>query len=214
MDFPIQDLMSETACYDKLVSLLHPGGLRCPRCRSAERIGVHRYRRESVPDHRCDGCRRVFNAFTGTKLHGTRRSPSAVLLILRGVVQGTPTAKLARELGCSRTTLVPFRHRIQAWAEEALPAEALADPVTEADEMFQNAGEKRRSASRPGRSAAETGEQAERPRHLGQRPAAGGRGGRPGLRPSPTPGREADRREDAPAVRRSGHRPVCHGEHR
>ena len=88
MDFPIQDLMSETACYAKLVSLLHPGGLRCPRCGAAERIGVHRYRRESVPDHRCDGCRRVFDAFTGTKLHGTRRRPSAVLLILRGVVAG------------------------------------------------------------------------------------------------------------------------------
>ncbi|MBP3959909.1 IS1595 family transposase [Gemmata sp. G18] len=65
-----------------------------------------------------------------------------LLLILRGVTQGTPRAQLARELKCSRTSLLPLRHQIQNWAEQALPQNALTDPVTEADEMFQNAGEK------------------------------------------------------------------------
>lgn len=179
MDFPIGELMDESACYAKLLALLHPDGLRCPPCGASERIGVHRYRRrEAVPDHRCDGCGRVFNVFTATKLHGTRRQPSAVLLLLRGIVQGTPTAQLARELKCSRTSLLPLRHRIQNWAEQALPKDVLVDPVTEADEMFQNAGEKRPKASRSRRPAEAPGQQAARSRHVGQRPTARGRGRR------------------------------------
>lgn len=155
MDFPLGELMDESACYAKLRPLLHPNGLRCPQCGASDRIGVHRYRRRgAVPDHRCDGCGRVFNVFTGTKLHGTRRHPSAVLLLLRGTVQGTSTAQLARELKCSRTSLLAWRHQVQAWAEHALPQQALADPVAEADEMFQNAGEKRAPARRSGRPAA------------------------------------------------------------
>lgn len=177
MDFPITDLMDESACYAKLLSLLHPDGLHCPQCHASERIGVHRYRRQEVPDHRCDGCGRVFNIFTATKLHGTRRRPSALLLLLRGIAQGTSTAQLARELKCSRTSLLPLRHQIQSWAEQALPKDTLIDPVTEADEMFQNAGEKRHSARRFQRSAQATGQQATRSRHVGQRPSArGGRG--------------------------------------
>lgn len=178
MDFPISELMDESACDAKLLSPLHPDGLRCPQCHASERIGAHRYRRREVPDHRCDGRGRVFNLFTGTRLHGTRRRPSAVLLRRRGIVQGTSTAQLARELRCSRTSLLPLRHRIQSWAEQALPEGALTDSVTEADEMFRNAGEKRPAAPRSRRSAEASRQQATRPRHLGQRPPAGGRRGR------------------------------------
>ena len=90
MDFPLGELMDKSVRYTKLLSLLHPEGLCCPQCQAHERIGVHRYRRRpAVPDHRCDGCGRVFNVFTGTKLHGTQRQPSAVLSLLRGIVQGT-----------------------------------------------------------------------------------------------------------------------------
>ena len=32
MDFPLDGLMDEQACYDRLVALLHPDGLACPRC--------------------------------------------------------------------------------------------------------------------------------------------------------------------------------------
>ena len=32
MDFPIQDLMNEDACYQFLLDLYHPAGLCCPRC--------------------------------------------------------------------------------------------------------------------------------------------------------------------------------------
>jgi transposase-like protein len=148
MDFPIIDLMDQHACYQRLLDLLHPGGLTCPRCGSGRsRYTVHRRRAHSpVVDYRCQDCRRVFNLFTGTAWQGARRSPAEILLILRGFAQGVPTAQLARELEASRSHLLQLRHEVQARAAAAVPAAALPDDVVEADEMYQNAGEKRRPA--------------------------------------------------------------------
>jgi len=179
MDFPITDLMDEDACYAKLVGWLHPGGLACPRCHQADRMRVHRRHRAPVLDYRCGHCRRVFNAFTDTILHGIRRRPSELVLITRGIAQGVPTAQLARELGCDRSELLELRHRLQGAAFRNRDRMPLDDAVLEADEAYQNAGEKRRAAHRPRRPAAAAREQGPRPRQLGQRPAAGLRGGRP-----------------------------------
>jgi hypothetical protein len=60
---------------------------------------------------RCGYCHRVFNAFTGTILHGTRRRPRELALIVRGFAQGVPTAQLARKLDCDRAELLKLRHR-------------------------------------------------------------------------------------------------------
>jgi len=165
MDFPLTGLMDEGACYARLVEALHPGGLACPRC-GGDRLGVHRRHREPVIDYRCRDCRRVFNAFTGTALQKTSRRPSALVLILRGVAQGAPTARLARELGCDRMKLLELRHKLQAHATAGLAPEPLPDAVVEADECYVNAGEKRHAASRPGGPAATPGQQASRARDL------------------------------------------------
>lgn len=178
MDFPITDLMDEDACYAKLVTWLHPDGLACPRCHQADRMGVHRRHRAPVLDYRCGHCGRVFNAFTGTILHGTRRRPSELALIVRGIAQGVPTARLARELDCDRSELLRLRHRLQDAAYRDRDRMPLDDPVLEADEAYQNAGEKRCPAPRPRRPAATAWQQGARPWQLGQRPAAGLRGGR------------------------------------
>ena len=58
------------------------------------------------------------------------------------MAQGTPAAKLARELGLSRPHLLRLRHEIQARALAAADRSPLPDDRTEADEMYQNAGEK------------------------------------------------------------------------
>jgi transposase-like protein len=180
MEFPLADLMDEQACYQRLLSVLHPGGLACPRCRAKDELGVHRRHREPVLDYQCRGCGAVFNLFTATPLAGTPRRPGRLVLILRGVAQGQSTASLARELGCSRPHLLELRHRLQANAAGALPRvdpARLSDAVVEADEMYQNAGEKRRKACRPGRSAAAARQQGSRPRDMGKRSPAGvGRG--------------------------------------
>jgi transposase len=142
MDFPIQDLMNEDACYQFLLDLYHPAGLRCPRCHAAEGLYTHRRFREPVLDYRCPRCGRVFNAWTGTVFQGTQWRPSQIVLILRGFAQGVPTAQLARELGCSRRHLLTLRHRLQAQAQAGLERPPLPDAAVEADEMYQNAGEK------------------------------------------------------------------------
>jgi transposase-like protein len=178
MDFPITDLMDEDACYATLVDWLHPDGFACPRCHQGDRMAVHRRRRPPVLDYRCGHCKRVFNAFTGTALHGVKRGPVELVLIVRGIAQGVPTAQLARELGCDRSELLNLRHRLQDLAFRNRDRMPLDDEVLEADEAYQNAGEKRRAAQRPGRSATAAGEQGPGPRHLGQRPAAGLRCGR------------------------------------
>jgi transposase-like protein len=178
MDFPIAELLDEDACYAKLVAWLHPGGLACPRCGRGDRMRVHRSRRAPVLDYRCGHCRRVFNAFTGSALQGTRRRPGHLVLIVRGIAQGVPTAQLARELGCDRSELLALRHRLQDAAFRNRDRMPLGDEVLEADEAYQNAGEKGRAAPRPRRSAAAAGQQGPRPRELGQRPASGLRGSR------------------------------------
>ena len=178
MDFPLAELMDEQACYDKLVTLLHPQGLCCPRCHKAESFRVHGREREPVLRYRCHphaavpGCGRVFTAFTGTVLDATDKRPATILLLLRGFAQGVPTAKLARELALSRPALHEFRKRVQREARLAFPATPLPDPVTESDEMYQNAGEKRHSTSRSRRPAPTPRQQNPRARQLGHRPAA------------------------------------------
>jgi transposase-like protein len=179
MDFPLADLMDEDACYQKLLAVLHPGGLACPRCGATDRLGVHRRHRAPVLDYQCGRCRRVFNAWTGTALQGVQRRPSQVVLILRGIAQGVPTAQLARELGCDRMHLLDLRHRLQDHARLGLDRNPLGDAAVEADEAYVNAGEKRHPARRPGRPAAAAGQRPPGPWDVRQRPAAGGRGRRP-----------------------------------
>lgn len=173
MDFPVADLMDEQECYDALLGWLHPNGLACPRCGGTDGLNVHRRRREPVPDHRCGGGGRVFNAFTGTRFDGTHRRPSRLVLIIRGFAQGVSTAQLAREHKASRWHLLELRHALQSGAEARLERSVpLPDAVGEADEMCQNAGEKRRAARRPGRPAAAPRQLGQGARHLGARSPA------------------------------------------
>ena len=172
MDFSLIDYLDEDACYTKLVELLHPDGLACPRCSERPRLGIHRCHRAPLVDFQCGACGRVFNAFTATSLQGTHRRPAQLLMILRGVAQGTPTAQMARELGCDRMELLALRHRLQERARIGLDRNPLGDAVVEADEMYQDAGEKRHPARRPRRPAAAARQQPEGPWHLRDGPTA------------------------------------------
>lgn len=178
MDFPLSERMDEQACYDKLLRARCPEGVVCPHCDSAEHR-VHRYARRPVLDYRCHGCGAVFNIFTGTALQGARRSPAQIMPILRGMAQGVTTARMAREMGVSRPRLLELRHKLQSLALEARAREPLPDAVAEADEMFQNAGEKRCGAPGSRGSAASPGEQAQGPWDVGSRSAADSRRRRP-----------------------------------
>ncbi len=167
LSFPTVDLLDEQKCYDFLVNILHPSGLRCDQCqRPASEARVHRRDRAPVLYFRCV-CGRIYNAFADTIWQSTQRSCSQIISILQGFAQGKTTAHLARELCTDRPHLLELRHRIQANAEEACPPDALPDPVVEVDEMYQNAGEKRGAPPRSCRSTTKAWKQSSRTRHLG-----------------------------------------------
>src|SRR5262249_40215057 len=97
---------------------------------------------------------RVFNAWTGTALQVTQKTPAQLVLLLRGITQGTPTAPLARELGCDRKHLLQLRQHLQHLAGRYWPRRALPDGVAEAHARVRHAGEKRAAARPRGRPAA------------------------------------------------------------
>jgi transposase len=141
--FPITDLLSQQECYDYLVRTLHPKGLHCRRYHPLPtNQAPHHQRRTPVYVYRCQVCGNVFNLFTATVWEGTHYDCVTLVLVLRGFAQGIPTLQLADELELDYGTLLERRHRIQQFALDHKPTTTLPDAVTEADEMFQNAGEK------------------------------------------------------------------------
>ena len=155
--FPISDFLDEQACHDFLLKHLHPEGLRCPKGHMlpADRAPHDRHR-PPVFDYRCKACGGVFNLFTRTFWQKTHYRCSQIVQILRGFAQGTPTLHLARELGVDRGTLLYRRHRMQGFVQEAQPEPPRFEGGVEADERYENAGEKRHSASPSGGSSSST----------------------------------------------------------
>jgi transposase-like protein len=147
IDFPIAELLDDSICILWLERYLHPHGLVCPRCGHSER----RLFREQghFPAYRCRACAGYHTLLTGTVFEKTRQRPATLVLLLRGIAKGEPTARLARELGLSRKQLHTLRQRIQANLNETAPTGRMTGMAFEADELYQNAGEKKHAASRP-----------------------------------------------------------------
>jgi hypothetical protein len=146
MDFPITDLMSEKASEEWIMEYFHPTGVRCPHCGAAwaEAREFRTTVRSQLTVYRCRACRGIYNLYSSTIFEARQLRPAQVVLLVRGVLKGESAASLARELGMSRTTITELRHLIQANAAHLQTEACLEDHVVEADELFQNAGEKRR----------------------------------------------------------------------
>jgi transposase-like protein len=115
MQFPLHTLLDEQACYDFLLQVLHPTGLVCPHGHLLPpEQAPHDRHRTPIMDYRCRRCGAVFNLFTNTLFSKTRYRCATIVLILRGIAQGTPTKHLAGELGIDRGHLLERRHDIQA----------------------------------------------------------------------------------------------------
>jgi len=115
MQFPLNTLLDEQACYDFLLQILHPSGLACPYSHPLPlEQAPHDRHRAPIMDYRCRRCGAVFNLFTNTLFSKTRYRCSTIVLLLRGIAQGTPTKHLADELGIDRGHLLSRRHAIQA----------------------------------------------------------------------------------------------------
>ena len=168
MDFPITELMDREACIQWLEAYFHPDGLICPHCQAGieQALWFRKAKRSDLEVYRCKKCRGLYNLYSGTVFEGRYFTPEQTILFLREVLQGKPTAKLARELKISRTTALEVRHLLQANAERQQTIEPLSDLEVETDEMFQNAGEKRRMARRSAGSAPPESQQATWARHV------------------------------------------------
>src|SRR4051812_39055271 len=79
----------ERIFYCKLLKLLHPDGLACPRCGSRHFNQVSSDYATSVPAYWCSDCTQCFDAWTGTLLQGACSPASEVyrelLCVLRRV---------------------------------------------------------------------------------------------------------------------------------
>jgi transposase-like protein len=168
MDFPIIDLLDEMSSIEWLMKHLHAEGLKCPHCQAMpDEARLFRVNRGSgLRVYRCRACDGIYNLYSGTIFEGSQLTPPQVVLLLRGALQGQSSAQIAREIGLTEKTVLKWRHRLQANAERLQPDTPLPDQATESDEMFQNAGEKRRQAHRPGRPTPSSGEQAARARDV------------------------------------------------
>lgn len=167
IDFPIDELLDEQASLNWLQLHLHPNGLSCPHCQGADRRLA---RRGSFPGYRCKNCDRYYTALSGTIFEKTRQRPSKLVLILRGIAKGETTARLARELKLSRKQMHLIRHRVQENLLKRLPTGVREDEVQfEADELYQNAGEKKRPTPRRARPAKASGKQAAGARYVRER---------------------------------------------
>ena len=151
IDFPIDELLDDGTCMLWLERHLHPDGLQCPHCRGTER----RLFREQghFPAYRCRACHGYYTLLTGTVFEKTRQRPATLVLLLRGIAKGESTARLARELGLSRKQLHTLRQRIQARLNTSAPTDLMMGTAFEADELYQNAGEKKHASPRPYGSA-------------------------------------------------------------
>ncbi len=154
IDFPIAELLDDSICMLWLERHLHPDGLQCPHCRSTER----RLFREQghFPAYRCRACDSYYTLLTETVFAKTRQRPAMLVLLLRGIAKGEPTARLARELGLSRKQLHTLRQRIQGNLNVTAPTAVMHGTAFEADELYQNAGEKKHTSPRPQRPATPT----------------------------------------------------------
>ena len=143
MIFPIDELLDEQRCHDYLLNVLHPDGLHCRHGhRLPDEQQPHDRHRAPIMDYRCRACGAVFNLFTNTIWSGARYSCRQIVLIIRGIAQGVPTSHLAKELKIDESHLRTVRHLVQRLIAEQLPQTKLTDRVVEADELYQNAGEK------------------------------------------------------------------------
>ncbi len=103
IDFPLGELLDDSICTRWLERHLHPDGLTCPHCRHSER---RLFRAQGhFPAYRCRACDGYYTLLTGTVFAKTRQRPATLVLLLRGMAKGEPTARLARELGLSQKQL-------------------------------------------------------------------------------------------------------------
>mgnify|MGYP001562291985 FL=1 len=127
LQFPISVFFDERKCYEFLMELLHPEGLRCPcgHPLPLDQAPHKRQRRPCVVDYQCCFCGSVFNIFTNTVWSGSSYKCSVILRILQGFSEGITTLHLSQELGVDYGSLLERRHQLYGNAFDNRHEEAL-----------------------------------------------------------------------------------------
>jgi len=141
LDFPIVDLFDDSLCLLWLERHLHPNGVVCPHCGSADRRWFRS--QGSVDAYRCRAGDGYYTLLTGTVFEATRQRPATLVLLLRGIAKGESTARLARTVGMSRQQVTTLRQRMQRTVNDSAATAPMAGQVFEVDELYPNAGEKK-----------------------------------------------------------------------
>ena len=146
MEFPITELLDYENSVAWIIEHFHPGGMRCPMCGKPQEQAreFRRTKRSQLVVYRCRDCHMTYNLYSGTVFEQTHLTPMQVVLLMRGICKGESSKVLAEELELNYGTVLTLRHEVQWNAEHAQATTPLPDTHTETDEMFQNAGKKRR----------------------------------------------------------------------
>ena len=152
IEFPITELLDHDQSQIWILAHFHPDGLNCPRCHGpvSEAYEFRTTHKSQLTVYRCKRCGQTYNLYSGTVFEQRHLRPQQVVLLIRGVLKGEPATTLAQELALHYTTVLDLRRDLQDNAYWLQPDTPLIDERTETDEMFQNAGEKRRRTLRPG----------------------------------------------------------------
>ena len=146
MIFPVTKLLNEQSSEKWLLRHFHPKGLCCPTCQASLKQ-ARQFRRAQctqLTDYRCTHCGTVYNLYTGTVFAHKQLRPQQVVMLLRGICKGEPSTTLAEENDVAWRTVHELRRVLQHNCYRMLPQTPLPDRDTETDELFQDAGEKRR----------------------------------------------------------------------
>jgi hypothetical protein len=146
IDFPIAELLDDSSCLIWLERHLHPDGFACPHGHRPERR-LFRLQGD-FPAYRCRVCDGYYTLLTDTVFEKTRQRPATLVLLLCGMAKGGPTARLARAVEHVTQAIAHVTPAVQSYLNHTAPAEVMTGTAFEADERYQNAGEKKHAPSR------------------------------------------------------------------
>jgi len=103
----------------------------CPHCGSS---GYHRHgHANNLQRYRCKGCKKTFNALTGTPL-ARLRNKQQWFDYLNAITESKTVRESAKLSNIHRNTAFRWRHRFLSWITEDLPPNLTG--IVEADETF------------------------------------------------------------------------------
>jgi transposase-like protein len=143
----LSSLIDDARCFELVRQHRWPGGVRCPRCDSAE---IARDGRDDAQPHRrryrCATCGARFGDLTGTVLAGRHRPLRLWVLCLYFMGLNLSNRQIARELDLATSDVQAMTEALRQGLTARTPAVVLEGEV-EIDEVYVVAGHKGQPAA-------------------------------------------------------------------